>query len=162
MQFLPNPLDFNLNRTFKANVWQRTYTKHGRTLLALAFNYDILSLKMLQFGVEEMNVNVVDAPVGCFQFLSEVERIQIAMDLVLADFNFEEDFEPYLGLTDDDSCLLQSHPWRLRWLRPVQAQMLRYKFGMNTFSFFPFEIHRYKYWKKDSLKLVWIKIPCYL
>ena len=99
----PNPLDFNLNRTFKANVWQRTYTKHGRTLLALAFNYDILSLKMLQFGVEEMNVNVVDAPVGCFQFLSEAERIQIAMDLVLADFNFEEDFEPYLGLTDDDS-----------------------------------------------------------
>ena len=69
----------------------------GKTLLALAFNYDILSLKMLQFGVEEMDINVVDAPVGCFQFLAESERIQIAMDLVLADFDFSEDFQPYLG-----------------------------------------------------------------
>ncbi len=59
-----NPLDFRLNRTFQAHVWQRTYTAHGRTLLALAFNYDVLSLKMLQFGVEQMNVNVVDAPAG--------------------------------------------------------------------------------------------------
>ncbi len=98
-----NPLNYNLTGSFKANIWQRTYSKHGRTLLALAFNYDILSLKMLQFGVEEMNINVVDAPLGCFQFLSEEERIQIAMDLVLANFDFKEEFEPYLGLTEDDS-----------------------------------------------------------
>ena len=35
--------------------------------------------------------------------MNESERIQIAMDLVLADFDFEEDFQPYLGLTEDDA-----------------------------------------------------------
>ncbi len=59
-----NPLNHRLNRTFEAHVWQRAYSAHGRTLLSLAFNYDVLSLKMLQFGVEQMDVNVIDSPPG--------------------------------------------------------------------------------------------------
>ena len=58
----PLSLTHNNGRNYKSDVWQRVFDEHGRNLLALKFNYDILSLSLLTFGVEKMDVAVIDAP----------------------------------------------------------------------------------------------------
>ena len=43
---------------YKPDLWSRVVGDHGRKLLSLAFNFDVLSLKMLTFGVETMKVTL--------------------------------------------------------------------------------------------------------
>ena len=81
-----NPLLENVTRHFHADVWHRTFSSHGRTLLTLAFNYDIVSLLMLSFGVEHMDVTLKDEPKGCMGDLEEEDKITVLMDLLTADF----------------------------------------------------------------------------
>ena len=62
-----DPLAEGMTRLLKPYEWQRVFSKHGRTLLSLAFNYDVLSLQMLTFGTETLQVDVLDTPQWCFR-----------------------------------------------------------------------------------------------
>ena len=53
-----NPLLQGMTTNYKANIWYRSSSKHGLALLNLAFNYHVLSMSMLTFGVEEMSVTL--------------------------------------------------------------------------------------------------------
>lgn len=46
-----DPLYNNLSYTYKLHLWSRIASSHGKTLLSLAFNYGVLSLMTLSFGV---------------------------------------------------------------------------------------------------------------
>ena len=63
---------------------------HGQTLLSLAFNYGILSLKTLTFGTEVMQVPVKDQPHGCMIQLNENDTINTVLRLLMRDFKAEE------------------------------------------------------------------------
>ncbi len=81
-----NPMRVNVTWNFKADVWHRSYTNHGKTLLSLAFNYDILSLLTLTFGVETIDVTLTDHPKGCLRTLSENEKVKVALEIITVDF----------------------------------------------------------------------------
>ena len=80
-----NPLLENMTTNYRNNIWQRASSRHGRTLLSLAFNYDILSMKMLSFGVETLAVLLQDEPKGCIGGLPEDEKIDVLMEILLLD-----------------------------------------------------------------------------
>ena len=81
-----DPLESNATYVYKPHQWQRVFGDHGKTLLSLAFNYDILSLQMLTFGVEDMTVDVIDDPPSCFQEQDENTKYAIIRELLLSDF----------------------------------------------------------------------------
>ena len=68
------------------NQWSRVSNQHGQTLLSLAFNFGVLSLMTLTFGIDRMNVVFEDRPRGCFKELSEQEQINRVMYHMLRDF----------------------------------------------------------------------------
>jgi hypothetical protein len=45
-------------RPYKTHFWSRVASGHGQTLLNLAFNYGVLSLMTLSFGVEQLDVEL--------------------------------------------------------------------------------------------------------
>ena len=61
-----NPLSINMAGVYEANKWSRVTTAHGQTLLSLAFNYGVLSMKTLTLGTEKLPVELRDWPHGCF------------------------------------------------------------------------------------------------
>ena len=77
---------------YLAGKWTRVFTKHGQTLLTLAFNYDVLSLHMLTFGVEEIDVELLEEYPGCFSHLEEDDKIRMLRDLVMRDFKVGRGF----------------------------------------------------------------------
>ena len=81
-----NPLLVNMSYNYRANIWQRTTSRHGRTLLTLAVNYDLLSLTMLGFGVERLNVTLADEPNHCFGELTADDKIRAVRTLLMNDF----------------------------------------------------------------------------
>ncbi len=81
-----NPLTSHISYNYKSDVWTRVTSKHGSTLLTLPFNYEVLSLRMLAFGVENLHVSLSDQPPGCFGNLSEANQINVTRSLVLRDF----------------------------------------------------------------------------
>lgn len=64
---------------------------HGQTLLSLAFNYGILSLKTLTFGTDEVQVHVEDRPLGCMFRLNEKDKVDTVLHLLMNDFKKEEE-----------------------------------------------------------------------
>ena len=72
-----NPLLVNTTWTYEMNIWNRVAHGHGQTILDLAFNYGVLSLMTLRFGVYEMKIELQDNPHGCLQTLNETERIRV-------------------------------------------------------------------------------------
>ena len=72
-----NPLLVNTTWTYEMNIWNRVAHSHGQTILDLAFNYGVLSLMTLRFGVYEMKIELQDNPHGCLQTLNETERIRV-------------------------------------------------------------------------------------
>ena len=48
----------HMSRPYKTQSWSRVTGGHGQTLLKLAFNYGVLSLMTLSFGVEQLNVEL--------------------------------------------------------------------------------------------------------
>ncbi len=102
-EYIINPLQMNMSWYYKADVWFRAYNSHGRTLLSLAFNYDILSLLMLTFGVEEKDVQLVDSPPGCFPFMNENEKVRAVLNIMTVDFNVHSGEGSDLG-DDPHSC----------------------------------------------------------
>lgn len=65
-----NPLDLNtwpdqghghgenVSWPYKTAWWSRAVSGHGQTLLKLAFNYQVMSLMTLSFGVEQLDVEL--------------------------------------------------------------------------------------------------------
>lgn len=98
-----NPLTRNMSRHFKADQWRAVFSQHGRTLLSLAFNYDTLSLFMLTFGVQNLRVDLVDSPGGCFGKFTEDDRIDKIRQLVMTDFQVNGDTNSYDG-EDEEVC----------------------------------------------------------
>ena len=82
-----DPLDQTLlSRNYKPHIWIRIFQQHALTLLALDFNYDILSIKMLQVGVQLLPVQLIENEEGCFDELTEEKKVHLLRDLVLRDF----------------------------------------------------------------------------
>ena len=81
-----NPLLVNMSAAYKSNIIYRSSSKHGETLLHLAFNYDILSLHMLSFGTERLHVVLRDQPAGCLGQLNETSKIKALMKIIMRDF----------------------------------------------------------------------------
>ena len=53
-----NPLSTGNTWMYKTHRWSRVGSSHGQTILNLAFNYDVLSLMTLSFGVEQFVVQL--------------------------------------------------------------------------------------------------------
>lgn len=98
-----NPLLVNMTWNYKANEWYRAFDMHGRTLLSLTFNYDILSIYTLTFGVEKFDAPVVDTPQSCFRYLTEEQKMHAVLDLVTQDFLIHTDEKSDLG-EDPHAC----------------------------------------------------------
>ncbi len=84
-----NPLAANNSYHYKNHVWARVTSGHGHTLLNLAFNYGVLSLMTLTLGVEKLNLELEDIPMGCLhQILKEEDKVTVVLDLVLRDLKY--------------------------------------------------------------------------
>ena len=59
-----NPLLTDISHTYKPWKWYRPTSDHGKTLLTLSFNYDVLSLDILTIGVETIPLKIKDIPEG--------------------------------------------------------------------------------------------------
>ena len=82
-----NPLSHNSTWGYKSHTWSLVASNHGLTILSLAFNYGVLSLMTLNYGVEHMSVEIRDVPRGCLGQQNETARINTVLDLVLRRFN---------------------------------------------------------------------------
>lgn len=85
-EYAENPLNFNESINYKPYVWKRVFDQHGKTLLTLVYNYDILSMSLLSVGVEEIEVPLIDSPQNCFGRLPNERKFTTAKRLVLNDF----------------------------------------------------------------------------
>ncbi|XP_045202831.2 uncharacterized protein LOC123556294 [Mercenaria mercenaria] len=81
-----DPLRSDVSRTYKPWKWYRTTSEHGKTLLTLSFNFDVLSLSILTIGVERVNLKIKDIPEGCFGNLTAEERVDMLRDKVFDNF----------------------------------------------------------------------------
>ncbi|KAK2139889.1 hypothetical protein LSH36_1576g00007 [Paralvinella palmiformis] len=91
-----NPLTANNTRLYKTHQWSRI-TSHGQTILNLAFNYGILSLMTLTFGVEKVDVVLTEMPRGCLRELSEEEKVSTILDLLLRDMRYNGTYKVVEG-----------------------------------------------------------------
>jgi len=82
-----NLLKINVAGTYDANKWSRVTTAHGQTLLSLAFNYGVLSMKTLTLGTETMDIELQDSPPGCMATVSDRTKIDSVRYLLMRDFN---------------------------------------------------------------------------
>ena len=71
---------------YHPNIWARIGHSHGQTILSLAFNYGILSLMTLSFGVAKFPVSLYEEPVNCLSSLSEENKVKVVLDIMLRDF----------------------------------------------------------------------------
>ena len=81
-----NPLHVNTTWAYNADKWARVSSTHGQTLLSLAFNYGVMSLMTLSFGVEKLFIELYDSPDGCFGHLEEDDKMATLLHLMLRDF----------------------------------------------------------------------------
>lgn len=81
-----DPLRTDVSRTYKPWKWYRTTSEHGKTLLTLSFNFDVLSLSILTIGVERVKLKLKDVPEGCFANLTAEERVDLIRDRVFDNF----------------------------------------------------------------------------
>lgn len=86
-EYEDNPLLENATRHFKADQWHRVFSHQGRTLFHLGFNYEVLSLKLLTFGVKHLDVKLYDAPKGCFGRLDTKSRVDKVQEILMEDFS---------------------------------------------------------------------------
>ncbi|ELU15720.1 hypothetical protein CAPTEDRAFT_223912 [Capitella teleta] len=81
---------------YESHRWHRVFNRHGEVILSLAFNYDMLSLSLLNIGVGHLDVVLQDNPSGCFASLEQPDAINSVVDILMRDF--DEGVEPvYMG-----------------------------------------------------------------
>ena len=86
-----NPLEFGNTWTYKSNMWSRVVSGHGQTILNLAFNYGVLSLLTLNFGVVEIEIELEENVVGCLSNMTEAEKIDVVMYTAIRDFRLDDE-----------------------------------------------------------------------
>ncbi len=72
---------------YKQDIWTRVSTVHGQSLLTLAFNYGVLSLTTLRFGIMKIPVWLQDEPAGCFGKLPDDAQLDHVIRLLLRDYS---------------------------------------------------------------------------
>ena len=103
--YIVDPFIHNASFIYKPHLWERVVGEHGKTLLSLAFNYDILSLRMLTFGVEDVQVNFKDSPRNCFGALDIGTQNYIMRRALLSDFQDASALEESkYSITDNYVC----------------------------------------------------------
>ena len=75
---------------YKPYKWSRIASVHGKALLSLVFNFDTVSVNMLSFGVEDINITLLED--GC---RDNEERVEAIRRLVYNDFNLHDDHAEY-------------------------------------------------------------------
>ena len=75
---------------YKPTQWTRIGSAHGKVLLALVFNYETVSVRMLSFGLMDMDITVTEH--GCY---SDAERTIALRQFVYDDFNLHRDHRLY-------------------------------------------------------------------
>jgi len=70
----------------QGNTFSRVSSSHGQTLLSLAFNYGILSLKTLTIGTDQTLVALEERPANCLQNAAEDEKLNLVIELLMKDF----------------------------------------------------------------------------
>lgn len=81
-----DPLRSDVTKTYKPWKWYRTTSDHGKTLLTLSFNFDVLSLSILTIGVDKIKLKIRDIPEGCFGNLTAESRVSLIRDKVFDNF----------------------------------------------------------------------------
>ena len=82
-----NPLTQNNTYNYMPNKWIRVASSHGQIILNLAFNYGVLSLMTLTFGIFKLDVDLEDDPPGCLGKVTEEEKVLEVLQLMLRDLN---------------------------------------------------------------------------
>ena len=89
-----DPLVVNATYAHRPSTWARVSTRHGQTLLSLAFNYGVLSLVTLTFGTERMRVELRDEPLGCVTSpRTEGERLEMVLYPLMRDFKVKNELK---------------------------------------------------------------------
>ena len=86
-----DPLKTDISLTYKPWKWYRTISDHGKTLLTLSFNYDVLSLSILTIGIQRVPLKLKDYPSGCFKNLTAEERAEMIRSRVFDNFKRNTD-----------------------------------------------------------------------
>ena len=89
--YTTDPLYSDVSQNYKPYRWFRTRSRHGRTLLMLSFNYDVLSMTILKIGVQKIEMNITDRPFGCFGELSSEQRMQKIRNILVGKFDAAHD-----------------------------------------------------------------------
>ena len=169
-----SPVFSNSSQLYRPDQWQRVIGEHGRTLLSLAFNYDVLSLRMLTFGVVIRAIELQDHPRHCLGSLPlNVARRKIN-ELILRDFkrrdvftieerDVNDNFVCQQVVTDDDGYGLFEYDCcrfvsstnlttyclpdveKDKWIDLMYALILCIKFGFLLLG--PLILHRWIYYR---------------
>lgn len=86
-----NPLTTISRYAYKLETWARASSRHGQTLLSLAFNYGILSLRTLSFGTDVLVVEMMDIPSGCVIEMNEEQVVDQLLYLLSRDLKDTEE-----------------------------------------------------------------------
>lgn len=86
-----DPLKSDVSLTYKPWKWYRTISDHGKTLLTLSFNYDVLSMSILTIGIQRVPLKLKDYPGGCFKNLTAEERVDLIRERVFDNFKRKRD-----------------------------------------------------------------------
>ena len=81
-----DPFKTDVSLTYKPWKWFRTVSDHGKTLLTLSFNYDVLSLTILTIGIQRVPLKLNDYPIGCFKNLTAQDRVDLIRQRVFENF----------------------------------------------------------------------------
>ncbi|XP_067685341.1 uncharacterized protein [Haliotis asinina] len=71
---------------FRPNLWIRSTSRQGQSLLMLDDNFEMLSLSLLGIGVVLMDVELDEKPFGCMNQLTAAERENMTRYMVFNDF----------------------------------------------------------------------------
>ncbi|XP_048252729.1 uncharacterized protein LOC124146152 [Haliotis rufescens] len=71
---------------FRPNLWIRSTSRQGQSLLMLDDNFEMLSLSLLGIGVVLMDVELHEKPQGCMNHLTPKERENSTRYMVFNDF----------------------------------------------------------------------------
>ncbi len=86
-EYVYNPMVTNASYSFQTTDWRRVTSHRNSVLLALAFNFDVLSCTLLSHGVEQVTVELLDSPAGCLAQVDESRREVAVRRLLMADMD---------------------------------------------------------------------------
>ncbi|XP_048252728.1 uncharacterized protein LOC125380976 [Haliotis rufescens] len=87
---------------FRPNLWIRSTSRQGRSLLMLDDNFEVLSLSLLGIGVTTLNVELEEKPSGCMTLLTNEQRANVTRYLVVNDFSLPGPGEKSRSLNKDE------------------------------------------------------------